>query len=146
MRFEKGADPKRTEEALNRAAYLLSLYASGEVLSGVVGFNNKEIDDKEIEITVDKINKVLGMEVSKEEIGNIFRRLGFTYKEKDYVTKKYVNKAEARFYMKLDDDFYLQYNITLSENEYDDATNVVLEELGDAYGIDLSEYYYEEVD
>ena len=70
----------------------------------------------------------------------------FTYKEKDYVTKKYVNKAEARCYMKLDDDFYLQYNITLSENEYDDATNVVLEELGDAYGIDLSEYYYEEVD
>ena len=48
--------------------------------------------------------------------------------------------------MKLDDDFYLQYNITLSENEYDDATNVVLEELEDAYGIDLSEYYYEEVD
>ena len=28
----------------------------------------------------------------------------FTYKEKDYVTKKYVNKAEARCYMKLDDN------------------------------------------
>ena len=70
----------------------------------------------------------------------------FTYKEKDYETKKYVNKAEARCYMKLDDDFYLQYNITLTENEYDHTTNVVLEELEDAYGIDLSEYYYEEVD
>lgn len=90
MRFEKGVDPSRTKEALNRAAYLLSLYASGEVLSGIVGFNNKEIDDKEIEITVDKINKVLGMEVSKEEIGNIFRRLGFTYKEKDNLFKVYV--------------------------------------------------------
>lgn len=70
----------------------------------------------------------------------------FTYKEKDYVTKKYVNKAEAGCYIKLDDDFYLQYNITLSEDEYDAATNVVLEELEDAYGIDLSEYYYEEAD
>lgn len=70
----------------------------------------------------------------------------FTYKEKDYVTKKYVNKAEARCYMKLDDNFYLQYNITLSENEYDAATNIVLEELEVAYGIDLSEYYYEKAD
>ena len=54
---------------------MFSLYLTGD----------KEIDDKEIEITVDKINKVLGMEVSKEEIGNIFRRLGFTYKEKDRI-------------------------------------------------------------
>ena len=90
MRFEKGVDPKRVVEALNRAAYLLNLYASGDVLSGIVGFNNKEIDDKEIEITVDKINKVLGMEISREEIGNIFRRLGFTYKEKDNLFKVYV--------------------------------------------------------
>ena len=30
------------------------------------------------------------MEISKEEIGNIFRRLGFTYKEKDNLFKVYV--------------------------------------------------------
>jgi len=90
MRFEKGVDPNRTESALNRAAYLLSEYAGGDVLSGVVGFNDKDLDDKEIEITTDKINKVLGMEVSKEEIGNIFSRLGFTYKEKDNLFKVYV--------------------------------------------------------
>lgn len=69
--------------------------------------------------------------------------VAFTYKEKEYGSKEYVDKAEVQCYMKLDNDFYLQYNITLSENEYDDATNVVLEELEDAYGIDLSEYYYE---
>lgn len=69
--------------------------------------------------------------------------VAFTYKEKEYGSKEYVDKAEVQCYMKLDSDFYLQYNITLSENEYDDATNVVLEELEDAYGIDLSEYYYE---
>lgn len=67
----------------------------------------------------------------------------FTYEEKEYGSEEYVDKADVRCYMKLDDDFYLQYNITLSENEYDDATNVVLEELETAYGIDLSEYYYE---
>jgi len=90
MRFEKGVDPSRTKEALNRAAYLLQEYASGEVCSGVVGFNNKDLDDKEIDITVEKINNVLGMEVSKEEIGDIFRRLGFSFKEKDNLFKVYV--------------------------------------------------------
>lgn len=90
MRFEKGVDPKRTKEALNRSAYLLSKYASGDVLSGVVGFNNKDLDDKVIEITKDKINKVLGMEIDKEEIGDIFRRLGFSYKEKDGLFEVYV--------------------------------------------------------
>lgn len=90
MRFEKGVDSNRTKEALNRAAYLLSEYAGGEVLSGIVGFNNKDLSDKEIEITTDKINKVLGMTVSKEEIGSIFDRLGFTYKEKDNIFKVYV--------------------------------------------------------
>lgn len=78
IRFEKGIDPNRTIEALNYAAYLLNKYASGEVLSDVVGFNNKDLSYKEIEITVDKINKVLGMNISKEEIGSIFDRLSFT--------------------------------------------------------------------
>ena len=83
IRFEKGVDPKRTKESLDRSAYLLSEYAGGEVLSGVVGFNDVDTSDKVIEITLDKINKVLGMEVDKEEVSNIFRRLGFTSKEKD---------------------------------------------------------------
>ena len=47
MRFEKGVDPKRTKEALDRAAYLLNMYADGETLSGIVGFNNVDVDDKE---------------------------------------------------------------------------------------------------
>lgn len=83
IRFEKGVDPKRTLEALNRAAYLLSEYAGGDVLSGVAGFNDMDTSDKVIEITLDKINKVLGMEVDKNEVSDIFRRLGFLSKEKD---------------------------------------------------------------
>ncbi len=90
MRFEKGIDPNRTKEALDRAAYLLDKYANGSVLKGIVGFNNKDLDDKKIEITIDKINKVLGMEVQKEEVENIFTRLGFTYKKNGDVYTVYV--------------------------------------------------------
>lgn len=87
IRYEKGINAKRTVGALNRAAYLLNEYADGEVLEGIVGFNNVDVSDKEIEVSKDKINKVLGMEVSTEEIGDIFSRLGFTYKEKDDIFK-----------------------------------------------------------
>ena len=87
MRFEKGVDPKRTKEALDRAAYLLNMYADGETLSGIVGFNNVDVDDKEIDISSSKIKEVLGMNVEDSEIGDIFRRLGFNYKEKDIVVK-----------------------------------------------------------
>ena len=90
IRFEKGIDPKRVKEALDRAAYLLGEYAEGEVLSGIVGFNDVDTDDKEIEVTSSKINKVLGMEIDNREIGDIFRRLGFDYKEKDGKFKVYV--------------------------------------------------------
>lgn len=102
IRFEKGIDPNRTKEALNYAAYLLSEYASGEVLSDVVGFNNKDLSSKEIEITVDKINKVLGMQISKEEIASIFIRLGFTYEENNGLFK--VNVPTRRLDISIKED------------------------------------------
>ena len=87
IRFEKGIDPNRVKEALNRAAYLLEKYAGGEVLSGIVGFNDMDLEDKEIEITTDKINNVLGMTITTDEIKDIYRRLGFNYKENNNVFK-----------------------------------------------------------
>lgn len=90
IRFEKGVDPKRTKEALNRAAYLLNMYASGKILSGIVGFNDKDLDDKEIEVSVKKINDVLGMEISTSEIKDIFNRLGFNCKENNGIFNVYV--------------------------------------------------------
>ena len=41
------------------------------------------VTDKEIEIEYKNINDVLGTEIPKEEILNVFRKLGFTYTEKE---------------------------------------------------------------
>lgn len=79
MRFEKGIDPNRCKEALNRAVYLLQVYASGKVLKGISGYDNLKREDKVINITTNKINKVLGMRIGVEEIGSIFKRLDFKY-------------------------------------------------------------------
>lgn len=65
------------------------------------------------------------------------------YEEKDYVTQEFAPKIEVLCYIRIDNDFYLDYSITLNYDEYDAATNTVIKELETAYGIDLSEYYNE---
>ena len=82
-RFEKGLDPKRTYMAIERACTLLEKYASGEVLSGTLEYNNTSMDDKVIDITVDSINNVLGTNLDAKTIISVFDRLGFASKEKD---------------------------------------------------------------
>ena len=81
-RFEKGLDPRRTYMAIARSCALLEKYADAKIVSGMVEYNKLDIKDKEIEITVDKINRVLGMEIPKDEIINIFNRLGFSVNDK----------------------------------------------------------------
>ncbi len=82
-RFEKGIDPKRTYLALLRSCYLLEKYADATIVGGMVEHKNMPIEDKVIPITVEKINQILGITLSKEEILTIFDRLAFTYKEQD---------------------------------------------------------------
>lgn len=81
-RYEKGIDPNRTKEALNRACYLLEKYADGKVYDGILTHDITKKDDKKIEITLDKINAVLGMKLKKEEVIDVFTRLGFQTEEK----------------------------------------------------------------
>ena len=81
-RYEKGIDPNRTKEALNRACYLLEKYADGKVYDGILTHDTTKKDDKKIEITLDKINAVLGMKLKKEEVIDVFTRLGFQTEEK----------------------------------------------------------------
>lgn len=80
-RFEKGLDPKRTYMAILRSCHLLEKYADAEIVGGMAEYNTLDMSDEVIPITVDKINKVLGITLEKNTILNIFMRLGFTYEE-----------------------------------------------------------------
>ncbi len=79
-RFEKGLDPERTKMAIERACKLLEEYAGGTVVTGTVEYDKTNNKEKEIEITFKNINDVLGTIIPNEEILNVFRKLGFTYK------------------------------------------------------------------
>ena len=80
-RFEKGLDPKRTYMAIKRCCHLLSKYADGEVLSGMVEYNNVDIKDKIINLEINKISQVLGIEIEKETIIDILKSLAFDVKD-----------------------------------------------------------------
>ena len=84
-RFEKGLDPNRTYMAIERACALLEKYANGKVVTGTIVYDTTNKEDKEIDITFKNINDVLGTVIPNEEILNVFRKLGFTYKVNDEI-------------------------------------------------------------
>ncbi|WP_027409554.1 phenylalanine--tRNA ligase subunit beta [Anoxybacteroides tepidamans] len=80
-RFEKGIDPARTKEALDRAAALMAEYAGGEVAGGVVEVNTWQPKEVVVTITLDRINQVLGTAITKDEVANILTNLQFAFTE-----------------------------------------------------------------
>ena len=80
-RFEKGLDPNRTYMAIERSCNLLEKYADAEVVGGIAKYDKSDKEDRVIDITVENINSLLGMSVSKKEVIDVFRRLGFTTKD-----------------------------------------------------------------
>ena len=80
QRFEKGLDPNRTYMAIERACSLLEKYADAKIVTGIVKYDTTQKEDKKIDITVKNITDLLGIKISMEEILDVFRRLGFSYK------------------------------------------------------------------
>lgn len=82
-RFVKGISKETTLYALDRAAYLLNKYASGQITKNVVMVDHTDDVKPEIIITIDKINNVIGSNISKLEIIDILERLNMTVKQED---------------------------------------------------------------
>ena len=86
-RFEKGLDPKRTYMAVERSCALLEKYADGTVLDGIVKYDTLNVEDKKIDIKLEKIEKVLGISIPKQEVIDILKSLGFDVLDNnDYLT------------------------------------------------------------
>jgi phenylalanyl-tRNA synthetase beta chain len=81
MRFEKGSDVNGLIYALNRAAYLMQELAEGEVAQGICD----QYPDPQVPQTVllrpQRVNRVLGITLSKEEIKGYIKDLKFPVRE-----------------------------------------------------------------
>lgn len=73
--FEKGSDPNVTLYALKRAALLIQEYGGGEIASEIIDIYPKAIDKKEINITFNNVNRLIGVEISPKEIRDIFEAM-----------------------------------------------------------------------
>ena len=65
-KFEKGPDPNNTIEAMNRACQLIEELGAGEVVGGCVDVYPKKKEPIDVPYDVDKINGLLGIDVSEE--------------------------------------------------------------------------------
>ncbi|GGW42778.1 phenylalanine--tRNA ligase subunit beta [Arenibacter certesii] len=75
FRFERGIDIDNVEYALKRAALLILEVAGGEITSDIVDIYPKKKDDYHVFLTFDKINKLVGQDLSKDTIKSILASL-----------------------------------------------------------------------
>ncbi len=87
IRYEKGLDVNRCYMAIERACNLLEKYADAEVLKGMLEYNTLDRNEKTIEISLDKINSVLGYSLNEEDILSVFKRLHFEASTKNKMFK-----------------------------------------------------------
>lgn len=79
-RFEQGLSPELCAYAMAQAVELVLELAGGE-LAGYVDSYPEPQKPMYANITVEKVNKVLGTELTGADIADVFQRLGFAYKE-----------------------------------------------------------------
>lgn len=76
-KFEKGLDPLNTLPAVNRACELVEMLGAGEVVDGVIDMVNSIPEPTVLALRPDKINALLGTDVSTETMQDILRSLQF---------------------------------------------------------------------
>ena len=79
LRFEKGVDPERVEEACSRAAQLIAQLAGGTVLKGAAVNKSSAFTRRNILLSINKLNSVLGTQLEANEVEQLFRRLRFQW-------------------------------------------------------------------
>lgn len=76
-RFEKGLDPMNTMAAVDRACELVELLGCGEVMQGVIDVMPKPFTPTTVKLEPEKVNGLLGTDVSETEMRRILLALGF---------------------------------------------------------------------
>ncbi len=86
-RFEKGLDVENVTAALDRAVQLVEELGIGTVCKGVIDCYEKKIEERVLKFRPDKINDLLGTNVSEKEMINIFKSVSFDVDEKSLEVK-----------------------------------------------------------
>ena len=78
-KFEKGLDPNNASAAIDRACQLIEVLGCGEVAGGMVDVYGKVKEPHEIPFQPERINRLLGTDLSAEQMLDYFKSLELEY-------------------------------------------------------------------
>ena len=81
-KFEKGLDPNNAQAAIDRACQLMEELGAVEVVGGMVDVCNETREPSRVKFEPEKINKLLGTNLTKEEMLGYLGRVELAYDEK----------------------------------------------------------------
>ena len=79
LRLEKPLSYEYCELAIKRACHLLEKYADAKIVKGCLSHDKIDKTPKKIAVSLEEINKILGMELYNEDVESTLNSLGFTY-------------------------------------------------------------------
>ncbi len=94
--FEKGLDPNNCMEAINRACQLIAELGAGEVVGGVIDLYPVKKERLVLPFEPEKMNSFLGMNVEKDEMIDILKRLEFEVKDDKVYVPTFRGDIEGR--------------------------------------------------
>lgn len=74
-RFEKGVDINNVEYAMNRALQLIDQLDAGDIIDGVIDCNNGLPEERQISVSADSINRLLGLTIPANTMCDILNKL-----------------------------------------------------------------------
>lgn len=80
-KFEKGLDPNNAQAAIDRACQLIEELGAGEVVGGMVDVYTKKKVPVRISFEPEKINALLGTDISAQEMLDYFKMIDLAYDE-----------------------------------------------------------------
>ena len=81
-KFEKGLDPNNAQAAIDRACQLIEELDAGDVVDGTVDVYPVKKEEVRIPFEPDRINALLGTDISKEQMLEYFKPIELAYDEK----------------------------------------------------------------
>lgn len=101
-RFERGVDFAATRDALERATYLIQAICGGK--AGPVTEVKHALPLRSlVSVRVDRVKRVLGIDMTKQQISDYFTRLGFEFSVKEDIFN--VIPPSYRFDLVIEEDF-----------------------------------------
>ena len=101
-RFERGVDFAATRAALERVTYLIQTICGGQA-GPVTEVKHKLPQRSAVNVRINRIKRVLGINVDKQQVNDYFKRLGFDFSVKEDVFN--VKPPSYRFDLAIEEDF-----------------------------------------